>query len=438
MAQGGKSLFSASLYLMVATGVLNLSMVAYHRVMSGNLGQGYAQLAAVIGVINLVGVITNGLGTYLAKVYARDAVLSGPGGVKARLLGQLPWLGLLMLAVAAMMALAQGPVVAYLKLDAQGVYWLALALVVGGILVAVLRSALQGLHRFGFLGSSLIAEGIGRVVFAAAMVFNGQEVAGALRGSLYGAVVGLGVAGAGLLGLGAATAPKPGPEDRHWSRHLLEMSLDTLALGLFSLLCFMDLFAAKHYWSEEAAADYSRMALVAKAFLYAGSALVLVLLPATSAARAKGQDPRPMLLKFLAAHAALLMGGLVAVWAMTPWIIRLLCGPQASFASLAPMVRWFSLAVVPLALYQLVLLYHLALGRRLAVLLLALVAGAYYLALQAFHGSPGQLVACLGGASALALAGGLALALGPAGVSLAGTGLNEDESLAVARQERAD
>ena len=147
MAQGGKSLFSASLYLMVATGVLNLSMVAYHRVMSGNLGQGYAQLAAVIGVINLVGVITNGLGTYLAKVYARDAVLSGPGGVKARLLGQLPWLGLLMLAVAAMMALAQGPVVAYLKLDAQGVYWLALALVVGGILVAVLRSALQGLHR---------------------------------------------------------------------------------------------------------------------------------------------------------------------------------------------------------------------------------------------------------------------------------------------------
>jgi hypothetical protein len=132
------------------------------------------------------------------------------------------------------------------------------------------------------------------------------------------------------------------------------------------------------------------------------------------------------------------MGGLVAVWAMTPWIIRLLCGPQASFASLAPMVRWFSLAVVPLALYQLVLLYHLALGRRLAVLLLALVAGAYYLALQAFHGSPGQLVACLGGASALALAGGLALALGPAGVSLAGTGLNEDESLAVARQERAD
>ncbi len=437
MARDGKSLFSASLYLMAATMVLNLSMVVYHRVMSGNLGQGYAQLAAVIGVINLVGVVTNGLGTYLAKVYARDAALAGPGCVKARFLSHLPYLGLLILAVAAVMGLAQRPVVAYLKLDAAGIYWLALALVVGSLLLAVVRAALQGLHRFGILGTSFIAEGVGRVAFAAALVFRGQEVAGALRGSFCGALVGLGVACGGLWGLGPAVRLDQAPAEKGWPQRLAELGVDTLALGLFSLLCFLDLFEAKHHWSEAAAADYSRMALVAKAFLYAGSALVLVMLPVVSAARAKGQDARPLLLKFLAAHAALLLAGLATVWAVTPWIIHLLCGPQDSFTALAPMVRWFCLAVVPLALAQLVLLYHLALGRRLPVLLLALVTAGYYGLLERFHASPGQLVACLGGASTLALLSGLALALGPSGGKAAG-GLDEAGSLAVALQEHAD
>jgi len=437
LAQGGKSLFSASLYLMVATGVLNLSMVAYHRVMSGNLGQGYAQLAAVIGVINLVGVITNGLGTYLAKVYARAAALSGPGWVRVSFLKHLPYVGMLILALAGFMALAKAPVVEYLKLDTDGIYWLALALVVSSLVLAVVRAALQGLHRFTILGSSVIAEGIGRVVFATAMVFRGQEVAGALRGSFYGALVGMGVAAFGLFGLGPAEGSGSEGPKQGWMPRLVELGTDTLALGLFSLLCFLDLFAAKHHWSDAAAADYSRMALVAKSFLYAGSALVLVLLPAVSAARAKGRDPRPLLIKFLAAHAALLLAGLAAVWALTPWIIHLLCGPQAAFADLAPMVRWYSLAVVPLALAQLVLLYHLALGHRLPVLLLALVTGAYYLALESFHASPGQLVACLGAASGLALASGLFLALGRADKGAAG-GLDEGESLAVALQDRAD
>gem|GEM_PF-1875423 len=437
MAQGSKSLFSASLYLMVATGVLNLSMVAYHRVMSGNLGQGYAQLAAIIGVINLVGVVTNGLGTYLAKVYARAAALSGPAWVRVSFLRHLPYVGLLILGLAGFMALAKAPVVGYLKLDTDGIYWLALALVVSSLVLAVVRAALQGLHRFNTLGTSVIAEGLGRVVFASAMVFRGQEVAGALRGSFYGALLGLGVASFGLFGLGPAEGQGGGEAKQGWMRRLGELSTDTLALGLFSLLCFLDLFAAKHHWTEAAAADYSRMALVAKSFLYAGSALVLVLLPAVSAARARGQDTRPLLLKFLAAHAALLLAGLAVVWAMTPWIIHLLCGPQASFDSLAPMVRWYSLAVVPLALSQLVLLYHLALGRRLPVLLMALVTLAYYVLLELFHASAGQLVACLGAASGLALLSGLLLALGPAKKGPSG-GLDEGESLAVALQDRAD
>jgi hypothetical protein len=437
LAKGDKSLFTASLYLMAATMVLNLSMVVYHRVMSGNLGQGYAQLAAVIGVINLVGVVTNGLGTYLAKVYARDMALAGPGCVRARFISHLPLLGVIILAVGTLMAVAQRPVVEYLKLDTAGIYWLALALVVGSLVLAVVRAALQGLHRFGVLGSSFIAEGVGRVVFAAAMVFQGQEVAGALRGSFYGALVGLGVAGCGMLGLGPALRLDKAPAEKGWLHRLAELSTDTVALGLFSLLCFLDLFEAKHYWPEAMAADYSRMALVAKAFLYAGSALVLVMLPVVSAARAKGQDTRPLLLKFLAAHTALLLAGLAAVWVMTPWIIHLLCGPQESFTALAPMVRWFCLAVVPLALAQLVLLYHLALGRRLPVLLLALVTAGYYGLLERFHARPGQLVASLGLASTLALLSGLTLALGPWGGKASG-GLDEDESLAVALQDRAD
>jgi O-antigen/teichoic acid export membrane protein len=219
-------------------------------------------------------------------------------------------------------------------------------------------------------------------------------------------------------------------------QRVLELGGDTVALGFFSLLCFLDIFIVKHYWLEDEAALYSRAAMVAKSFLYAATAINLVALPVVAAARAKGLDTRPLLLKFLLSMLAIEALGAVFVWRFTDLTIVLLCGNQPEFLKLAPLARWFCLAVIPLALYQLVLLYQLAVGSKGVLAWETLVIALYAVLLNRYHGTKEQVVACLGAAAILALLGGLWISLvrRPRGPGM----LSPEESASMALQESVE
>lgn len=429
-----KNLTGASLWMMAGTGVMNLSMVLYHRLSSVSLGQEYAQLAVLVGVANLAGTVTNGLSTYLTKLFARDAALCGKGAVKTRLISLMARMSLVLAACAAGLMILGPWVVSFLKLPSLGLYGMVVALTLVGLGLAVIRGALQGLHSFWVLGSTLMVEGMGRTGFAAMLVWNGWGVYGALGGSLLGGLVGAASCVPGLRGLGPKVPTAPPPLGREKMRQrVLELGGDTLALGFFSLLCFLDIMIFKHYQAEAEAALYSRAAMVAKSFLYAATAINLVALPVVAAARAKGLDTRPLLLKFLGAMLAIEALGAVFVWCFTDLTIALLCGNQPEFLKLAPLVRWFCLAVVPLALYQLVLLYQLAVGVRGTLVWETAVIVIYGVLLYLFHSTMGQVVTCLGFVAVLGLAGALVISLIFPGSS--GGALSPEESAALALQE---
>ncbi len=420
--------------MIAATGVINLCMVVYHNRMSSRLGPAYAQLAVLVGVVNVAALLTNGLSVYFAKVFSRDAALKGPGAVKTRLARLAAPLGWMMLGAALLLALVGPWVSAYLRLPSLRVYAWAAALALSSFPLVFLRSALQGLHSFWSLGMSMIAQGLGAAGFAVWLVWGGLGVEGALLGSLLGALAGILACLPGLWNLGPSLAPPPPPAHRREARHRwMELGQDTAALGLFSLLCFLDIFIFKHFHVEAEAALYVRAALVAKAFLYLPSAFNLVALPAVAAARAKGKDFRPLLLKFLATMTAMELAGLAVLWNLTGLCIAVICGNRPEFLALAPLVRWFSLAVIPLALYQLVLMCQLAAGVPGTLALETGMVVAYAVLLELFHAAPFQLVGCLGAVGTLGLLAGLALSLRP---PRKGGGLSEEESLGLGMQER--
>jgi O-antigen/teichoic acid export membrane protein len=190
------------------------------------------------------------------------------------------------------------------------------------------------------------------------------------------------------------------------------MGRDAAALGLFSLLCYMDVLVAKHRMEESPAAMYGRAALVAKSFLYLASALNMVLLPAVSSARAKGGEggAKKTLLRFLGLSLGMDLLGLAFVWAFTPFVIRLLCGSDPVFQELAPLIRIFSAALIPLALAQL-LLYYLLAARNYRVLgWLGAAAALYALLLRGAATEPMRYVEALAATSLLLLLGCLGLA----------------------------
>lgn len=392
-----RKLGAASAWMFASTMVLNLAMVVYHRSMSSRLGNAYADLSALTALGNVLSVINVGVGTWLAKVFATDDSHGGPGAAKARLralagpfIGVVCGVSLLLLPLAPMIG-------AYLHTPA-GVFGWVLAGFAGGMVAVLLRSAVQGMHRFGWLGSSLALDGVSRVGIAGGLVSAGWGVNGALASQFFAQTLGSAIAWAGI-----AKVPATHTQGTPQKPRLLDMGLDTAALALFSLLCFLDVMVVKHAQGDEVAALYSRAALVAKSFLYLAAALNIVLLPAVASARAAGKDARPILGRLLAAALGLDLLGLAGVWYLTGWVIQLLCGPDPAFQALIPLVRDLSLAVIPVALLQMVVIYHLAMGSRLPLALLAFGVPMLWQWLEAAHGAPTEVPLRLGSVSLVLL-----------------------------------
>jgi hypothetical protein len=363
---GARRLGAASLWMFASTMVLNLAMVVYNRIMSGSLGDAYGQLSALAALGNVLGVLNIGAGTWLVKVFATDDAHGGPGAAKARLRSlALPFLGAV-LGLAFLLA-PLAPWISEYQHSSVKVYIWVLAALVGGMLATLLRSAVQGLHRFGWLGSSLAGDGVSRIGFSAFLVGQGWGVTGALASQVLSQAVGSALAWAGVKG-----GPGVGHTASTQKLRARDITLDTLALGLFSLLCFIDVMVLQHHLDPAASASYARAALVAKSFLYLAAAPNIVLLPAVASAKAAGHDPRPILAKFLGAALALDLAGLAGLWLLTGWSISLLCGPDPAFQALIPLVRDLSMAFIAVGLLQLVLFYHLAMGSRVPLYLMSL------------------------------------------------------------------
>lgn len=401
----GPKLARASALLFVATAVVNLAMVLFHRVMSQQLGQDYAQLVSLLAVVNVLSATTNGLNSVLVRAFGADAELAGPGAVKARLLFLLKP-GLLALGGLSLLLMALSPLLAaYLKVPAVSLVVMVVLVFAVGVVVLALRAATQGLHHFNALSLSLLGDGLGRFAIAWSLAAKGLGVMAGLLGVMGGQVLGLVGALGGLMDLGPARPRESAAATRrHWIHDVREGASDSLALTLFALLGFLDLLVLKHHYPDQRATLYSRAALVAKSFMYLASALYLVLLPATARAVAAGRDPRPLLLKFLGVAAALNAAGLAFVWAFPEFCLRTLTGPDPATLVMAPLVRWFALAVVPMALAQLVLGYLLARQQKGLVPALTGLALLYFFLLNHFQDSEQSVVASIAVVACLALA----------------------------------
>ncbi|MGH7442611.1 MAG: hypothetical protein ACREKE_08075 [bacterium] len=409
----GRSLRTASLGLLAAQAVSNLAAVVYHRVLSQRLGPAYASLFALIAVVSVLSNVVLGLNTALVKAFSADLELAGPGAVKGRI-RRLLKPGLLSLgAVTALLLALAAPLAAYLKLPGMAPALTVAVLFSAGVTLLTVRSAQQGLHHFGWLSFSVGSEGLVR----AGACFGAVGVEGGLLAILAGQGAGFLFAVAGLFGLGPEPPVAPVLDgDGALGRGIAEGASDTVALTLLALLCYMDVLVLKHHYSDARAGLYSRAALLAKSFLYLPAALNMVLLAAAARAKAGGRDPRGLLKRFLLGALALDAFGLIVVWIWTPFCMGLLAGPSAAFRTQAMLnlTRWFSLAVVPLGLLQMVTAYLLAVRARGVVQGLAVLSLVYLGALRFVWDSELKVVAALGIVSLAGLVLGLTLALLPA------------------------
>src|SRR3954452_3280213 len=332
---------------------------------------GYGTLAALISAFLILLVAGQSVQVAAAREAALDR-LGHPDPGRATLRAWTHRLLWALLALSALSVLFREQIAAAIGVDEAP--WGAAAILPTGVLwmlISLQRGALQGLRAYAPVGTSIVLEGVGRLVCALILFAVGLGVTGAMLGTpLAFAVVAVGLEV--VLPRRVVPVVEPGTPVRSLRGLLGDGWVPILGLFLLATLQNMDVIVAKHRLSSDAAGSYAAAAVAAKSVVWVAIGIGLHLLPEATRRSAAGLDPRPVLLRALAILVAIAAPALLIFAAAPDLLLRLAFGPDLTLASGA--LIFLGAAMTLLAVAYLTVQYMVALGETRFLWVLGVVA----------------------------------------------------------------
>ncbi len=263
----------------VAMGIMNVAAYAFTILAAHRLGPAdYGALAAMMGLVIVVNVVSLGLQATAARRVAADP------GHRAQVEAEITVTARRAALALALLCLALAPVLALvLRLDS----WLtAAALAVPAAAYAVMGGdvgLLQGEGRWAGFAAVFLSLGIARLGFGAGALLLWPHPLGAMLGVAAGSVVPAVIA---RLAVARAGAPSPGPSPTLDAGHgpepgvLREAVTSSHALLAFFALTSIDVLLARAALPDHEAGLYAAGIILAKAVLFLPYFLTVVAFPA--------------------------------------------------------------------------------------------------------------------------------------------------------------
>jgi O-antigen/teichoic acid export membrane protein len=224
------------------------------------------------------------------------------------------------------------------------------------LLMTVLRGVLQGQHRYGALGASLVAEGLARFLAAVVAVAVGAGATGVTCAPTAGAILG------GAMALWPLAATVRGARGLPRRPTVPGSVWATAAFFTgFAILTNTDVLIVKHAADATAAGEYAAAAFVGKIVLLLPIAVATVMIPEVAARQSRSAPTGRVLVQALALVGALC--GLVAVacYAAPSAVAALTFGD--GYPGAEDLLGPYAIAMLVMAAASVLGLYNLALGR---------------------------------------------------------------------------
>ena len=359
---------AGALWLLAATTVANVLGFGYQLVMARLLtAEQYAILIALFGVLILEAISSQ----VIQSATARLATQYRARGEEAALHQFVRRWSVRVAIAMAVLALAvialAGPISGGLALPPVSVTLLGVSLFFAGTLTFAL-GLLQGLARFGWMGSVLIVQAGSRLVLGVALVLFGFGVNGAFAGAAGAIAVSLLVAAVPLTPLlraarrATAIVELGGAETRFFA-------FAAVVLLAYAALTNIDAVLAPAVLRPAEAGTYAGAVTLGKIVLFAPIAVGFLLLERTARAHARGEPTeRPL---FLALGFVLATSGVVAIaYIVAPaFFVGLIVGSQyPATVAVAPI---YGIAALANALLNLWISYFVGRGEMRVGFLLA-------------------------------------------------------------------
>src|SRR5512132_1004556 len=359
---------SGGLYLFVATFVANVLGYGYQVVMARLLRpEEYAVLTALFGILILESISSQVIQSATAKLAAQYRARDEEAALHAFVRRWAARVGGGAAAVGLLVALLSGAIASALALPALSVTLLGLTLFLALVFTFGL-GLLQGLARFVWMGTALIAQAGGRLAVGVLLVLAGFGVDGAFTGATAAIALSLGVVAVPLVPLfraarGSRVTHELGPAETRF------FALSAVVLLAYAALTNIDAVLARSLLRPEEAGAYAGAITMGKIVLFAPLAVGFILLERTASAHARGEDTDRML--FLALGFVLVTSGAVALaYLVVPsFLVPIVVGSQ--YPETAKIVGTYGVAALANALLNLWISYFIGRGEMRVGLLLA-------------------------------------------------------------------
>jgi len=364
---------SGGLYLFVATAVANVLGFGYQVVMARLLRpEQYAVLTALFGILILESISSQVIQSATAKLAAQYRARDEEAALHAFVRRWAGRVGGGAAAVGLLVALLSGVIAGALELPALSVALLGLTLFLALVFTFGL-GLLQGLARFVWMGSALIAQAGSRLAVGVLLVLAGFGVDGAFTGATGAIAISLVVVGVPLVPLfraarGSTVTHELGPAETRF------FALSAVVLLAYAALTNIDAVLARSLLRPEDAGAYAGAITMGKIVLFLPVAIGFLLLERTARAHARGEDTDRAL--YLALAFVLATSGLVAVaYILVPeFLVPLVVGSQ--YPDTAKIVGTYGLAALANALLSQWISYFIGRGEMRVGLLLAVAVAA--------------------------------------------------------------
>lgn len=350
----------AALFLYITTGVANALAFGYQFVMARLLRPDeFALLTQLFGVLVIESIGAQVIQAATAKLAAQYLAREDEAALHVFVRRWLRRIVLLAAPASLLVAVVAVPLSGAIAVPTVAASLLGVTLGLAGILTFTL-GLLQGLRRFYWLGTDLMAQSFTRLVAGTALVLLGTGVNGAFVGATLALLVGVVVSFVPLRGLfraarGAAHELALAGQE---TRFFLTAAVVLLA---YAGLINADAVLAPLLLGAGEAGAYAGAVTVAKVILFAPIAVGFILLEATARQHERGTDTDRAL--FLALGFVLVTSGAVALaYILAPaFFVGLIVGSQYPLA--VRLVPLYAIAALSNALLNIWISYFVGRGR---------------------------------------------------------------------------
>ncbi len=357
---------SGGIYLFVATFVANVLGYGYQVVMARLLRpEDYAVLTALFGILILESISSQVIQSATAKLAAQYRARDEQAALHAFVRRWAVRVGGGAAAIGLLVAVLSGAIAGALVLPALSVALLGLTLFLALSFTFAL-GLLQGLARFVWMGTALIAQAGARL--AVGVVLAGLGVDGAFTGATAAIAISLAVLAIPLVPLfraarGSAVKHELGAAETRF------FALSAVVLLAYAALTNIDAVLARSLLGPDEAGAYAAAITMGKIVLFAPIAIGFLLLERTARAHARGEDTDRAL--YLALAFVLATSGLVALaYIVLPeLLVPIVVGSQ--YPETARIVGTYGVAALANALLNLWISYFIGRGEMRVGLLLA-------------------------------------------------------------------